>query len=188
MQKINFQYSLVIALLAVTLLIPIAVSAQNADAGNSSGGATAGSGSENSVVARLTDRKLAICQNREQVMNNIMARIGDRGQKQINVINSIQEKVQNFYTDKEITVENYDALMATVTTKKQVATTAMNNVRLMKGTFSCSGENPKGVAVQFKSQAATQSAAMKEYRDAVHALAVSIKTALGDSQAVVEEN
>jgi hypothetical protein len=177
-RKYNF---LIIIILAATMLMPIAVYAEEVEN-------NPGNKPTVTVQERLTARNLAKCQLREKVMNNIIARIGDRGQKQINVISSIQQKVENFYADKQITVENYDALLKNAQDKQQLATKEMESVRAMNGTFSCIGENPKVVAAQFKNQAATQSAAMKDYRLAVHELAVSVKTALGDSQAVVEEN
>lgn len=172
-------YSLIIVIFAAVMATPLTAFAI---------GSENNSGAQTNVQARLTAKKLERCQQRERVLNNIIARIGDRGQKQINVINSIQEKVQKFYTEKNISLDNYDVLVANANDKKQLATAEMEQVRSMNGTFSCTGENPTGVAAQFKNQAAKQSAAMKEYRLAVHELAVAIKTALGDSQSTEGEN
>lgn len=185
-----------IMILSMALLSPIIVNAKNANAisgSETTGNSNAGSGSEtggseNASQAKLQGSSLEKCQTRENAINNVMARIVDRAQKQNTVIESIQQKVQNFYTEKNITISNYDDLIANIEAKKAVATTAMNTVRTMNGTFGCSNEDPKGVATQFKSQASVQAGAIKEYKDAVHELVVAIKTALGDSASTTEEN
>jgi len=195
---------MVIALFALVLL-PISVGAKNTNAeqgqsnGGTSGNTDSGSGSGNSnsdsgngsVIAtqtKLQGKNLESCQNRETVMNNIMARIGDRGQKQIDVVDSIDEKVQAFYVKKNISIENYDTLKKNVEDKKTLALAAMNNVRNINGNFDCKGDNPKGIATQFKSQASAQSEAINNYRNAVHDLVVAIKTALNSSEPATEEN
>lgn len=50
--------------------------------------------------ARVAAAKLKMCQNREKTVNAIMARIADRGQKQLNLFTKISERTQAFYTEK----------------------------------------------------------------------------------------
>ncbi|MFZ2125829.1 MAG: hypothetical protein WA087_01330 [Candidatus Saccharimonadales bacterium] len=187
MQKTTHKYNLIIATimaLSIALSAPLMVSAQNTDAGNSqsgsatSGSSTSGSGSDTATQKKLQGQSLEKCQNREMAINNIMARIGDRGEKQIAVIDAVQQKVQTYYTENNISIANYDKLVANITVKKQTATTAMNTVRTMKGSFGCGNDDPKGVATQFKSQASTQSEDITAYKNAVHDLVVEIKTAI----------
>src|SRR5688572_9964529 len=71
--------------------------------------------------AKLQDAKLKACQNRQKAITNIMARIADRGQKQINVFSIITQRVENFYIDKGRTLDNYDELVAEVAAKKAAA-------------------------------------------------------------------
>lgn len=186
----------IVMVLSMAFLSPIIVNAKSANA--VSGSETTGnsntssesetSGSESASRVKLQGRSLEKCQKRENAINNVMARIVDRAQKQNTVIESIRQKVQTFYTEKNITISNYDDLIANIEAKKAVATTVMNTVRNMNGTFGCINEDPKGIATQFKSQISVQVAAIKEYKDAVHELVVAIKTALGDSKSATEEN
>lgn len=202
---VKFRTLLMVVALFVFVVLPISVGAKsvNAEQGQSnsgtSGNAYSGSGSGNSnsdsgngdvitTQTKLQGKNLESCQNRETVMNNVMARIGDRGQKQTDAIRLINEKVQTFYLNKGVSVENYDALNAKVEESKALALAAMNSVRNMNGSFDCKGDNPKGVATQFKSQASAQSEAIKNYRNAVHDLVVAIKTALSTSESTTEEN
>src|ERR1700757_77598 len=69
---------------------------------------------------RLADAKLKACQNREKAITNIMSRLADRGQKQLNLFSTIADKVEAFYSAKGKTVSNYDALVADLTRKKLV--------------------------------------------------------------------
>jgi hypothetical protein len=195
MQKSIKKYNLSTALviLAMMMVLPLTVSAKNAGAENSQAGngtsnASTTSGSDNAVQKKLQGNSLESCQNREMAINNIMARVGDRGQKQVQLIDSIQEQVRTFYSNQDVTVSNYDKLVATVEAKKQTATQAMNTVRTMNGSFGCSKDDPKGIATQFKSQAASQSDSITEYKNAVHDLVEAIKTAIAEDAAATEVN
>ena len=46
--------------------------------------------------ARLTAVKLRVCQNRQKAITNIMSRIADRGQKQLNLFSNIATKTEAF--------------------------------------------------------------------------------------------
>lgn len=180
----KFRYNSIITVVVILFIViatPMLASAQNTDAGSGqSGSGTSGnatSNSDNATQKKLQGQNLEKCQNREMAINNVMARIGDRGEKQIAVIESIQQKVQTFYADKNISVNNYDSLITNVETKKQTATMSMNNVRTMKNGFGCTGDDPKGVATQFKAYAMTQSDDITEYKNAVHDLVLAIKAA-----------
>jgi len=185
----KYNLTAIMMILAISFLIPFVASAKNTDVGN--GSDTSGDSNTElgtAVQVKLQGQNLEKCQNREMAINNIMTRTGDRGQKQINVIESIQQKVQSFYSEKNISIDNYESLTSNIEAKKQVAITAMNQVQTMKGTFSCGTDNPKGVATQFKSQASIQLGAIKEYKESVHELVVAIKTNLSTSALITEEN
>lgn len=193
-RKNNIIAAMVVLMLVLVLLFTVSVKNVGAVNGQSGADTSNGSGSSNAdpsgnaTQKKLQGDNLTACQSRETVMNNVMSRIGDRGQKQIAVIESIQQKVQAFYSEKNISVSNYEALTANVEAKKQVATAAMNAVREMNGTFGCNGDDPKGVATQFKSSAAVQSDGVSGYKDAVHDLVTAIKTAVIEDNTVTGEN
>jgi hypothetical protein len=84
---------------------------------------------------KLADAKLKSCQNREKAINNIMSRIADRGQKQLDLFSSIATKTETFYTDKGKVLSNYDNLVADVTAKKDAAQTAVEAVKANNVTF-----------------------------------------------------
>jgi hypothetical protein len=136
-------------------------------------------GSQSST--RLADAKLKACQNREKAINNIMSRIADRGQKQINLFTSIAERTEKFYADKGKTLSNYDALVAEVNAKKAAAQTAVDAVKDGSVTFKCDGSDPKGAASGFKDALKSEIAALKAYRTSVKNLIVGVKSVQGST-------
>lgn len=188
--KSNLSVLLIVS--ALMTLLPLTVIANNAGAENGQSGSTTSNGAGNSSVSagsengsssgasqtKLQAGNLEKCKNRETVMNNVMSRVGDRGQKQIGAIDDIAAKVKTFYSANNISVGNYDDIVAGIEAKKVIAQNTMNNVRNMNGSFSCGNNDPKGLATQFKLQAASQSAAVSEYKNQVSDLVAAIKAAI----------
>ncbi len=128
---------------------------------------------------RLADAKLKACQNREKAITNIMSRLADRGQKQLNLFSSIADKTEAFYATKGKTVATYDALVADLATKKAAAEEAVNTVTSTSTTFKCDGTDPKGVVSSFKDSLKAEITTLKDYRTAVKDLIVGVKSAQG---------
>lgn len=136
---------------------------------------------------KLADAKLKACQNREASITNIMARLSDRGQKQVDLFTKIAERTETFYTNKGKTLATYDTLVADVSAKKSAAQEAVDTVKSTSVEFKCDGDNPKGVAFTFKESLKTQIAALKEYRTAVKNLIVGVKSVQSTTQPVTTE-
>lgn len=126
---------------------------------------------------RLAENKLRVCKAREQRINNIMDRIGDRGQRHIDRIGKIAERVEAFYTKKGKTVSNYDVLVNDVNAKKAAAQNALNEIKADNVEFKCDGSDPKGTAVNFKDDLKKEIKAIKDYKTAVKNLIVAVKSA-----------
>lgn len=126
--------------------------------------------------AKLANAKLKACQNREKNINNIMSRISDRGQKQLDLFTKISERTQKFYTDKGKTLVNYDALVADVNDKKEAAQITVDAIKEMSVTFKCDGADPKGVVSSFKDSLKSEIAALKAYKTSVKNLIVGVKS------------
>lgn len=126
--------------------------------------------------ARLADNKLKACQNREKAINNILSRIADRGQKQLDLFTSIATKTETFYTNKGKTLSNYDALVADVNAKKTVAQTEVDTLKADGVTFKCDGTDPKGAVSSFKDALKNETQALKAYKTSVKNLIVGVKS------------
>lgn len=126
---------------------------------------------------KLEAGKLERCKQRETKINNIILRIADRGQKQLELFTTISTKVQNFATDKSRQPENYDDLVAAVDAKKLEAEKTLTTIKESTVTFSCDSTDPKGAVAGFKESLKAEIAALKAYKTAVKNLIVGVKSA-----------
>lgn len=131
---------------------------------------------QGAVKTRLSAVKLKVCENREKGITNIMARIADRGTKQLAVFSTIADRTEAFYTSKGKTLANYDTLVANVTTTKTAAETAVNEISTSSTTFSCDASDPKGIAATFKDNLKSEITALKNYKTAIKDLIVGVKS------------
>lgn len=134
---------------------------------------------QTTASSRLDTVKLKVCQIREKSIDNIMARIAERGQKQLDLFTTIATRVETFYTSKGKTLSNYDALVADVNAKQAAAQTAVNQVKADKVSFKCDGTDPKGAAASFQSDLKLEISALKDYRTSVKNLIVGVKSVQG---------
>ena len=125
---------------------------------------------------RLADTKLKACKNREKAITNIMSRLSDRGQKQLDLFSSIATKTEMFYAEKGKVVASYDTLVADLATKKAVAQAAIDTIKSNSTTFKCDGTDPKGMVSSFKDSLKAETAAINDYKTAVKNLIVAVKS------------
>lgn len=128
---------------------------------------------------RLAEAKLKACQNREKVITNIMTRIGDRGQKQVDLFSTIAQRTEKFYVNKGKILASYDTLVADVAAKKAAAQTAVDTIKSTTPDFKCDGTDPKGVAAAFKENLKTEIEVLKAYKTSVKNLIVGVKSVQG---------
>jgi len=134
----------------------------------------------------LEENKLKSCQRRETAINNIMARISDRGTRQLDVFTKISDRVKAFYVDKNLSLINYDELVGNVDSANLLAVEAIANAKGSIIDFKCDSSDPKGFANIFKDYAELQRLALKDYKSAINDLIVAVKSAQGsaDSQTI----
>lgn len=163
-----------------------AVHAQAADtATTSADGSTAASSHKPTTTgqangqAHLAAAQLKSCQNRQKAITNIMARISDRGQKQLTLFGTIATRVETFYTDKGKTLSNYDALVADVNAKHAAAQVAVTTTSSAGSGFSCDSTDPKAFVGTFKDSLKSEISALQDYRTSVKNLIVGVKSVQG---------
>lgn len=170
-------FSLVVALPVVAAALPArAEEAQAAAEENQTTAQTFAADKKAEAKTRLADVKLKVCQNRQKAITNIMARISDRGQKQVDLFGTIADRTEAFYTEKGKTLSNYDMLVADVAAKKVNAQTAVDNTKSASTEFNCDGADPKGAVATFKNNLEVQNGALKDYKTAVKNLIVGVKS------------
>ena len=161
--------TIIVVLTAVIAVVPQVVRAEDMK--------TTASERRAAAKERLSDTKLKVCQNRETRIKHIMARIADRGQKQVNLFSSIAEKTQKFYTEKGRTVASYDTLVADVEAKKTSAQSAVDTIKSNSEAFVCTADDPRGMVSTFQDNLKAEIQALKAYKTSVKNLIVAVKSA-----------
>lgn len=129
----------------------------------------------------LAGTKLTLCSNHKDVIEAIMSRIADRGQKQLDLFTTIATKVENVYTSSGKTVSNYNTLVADINAKHTAAQTTVTTIKTDSTKFSCTATNPQGIVTSFKTDLKAEISALQAYRTSVRNLTVAVKTAVGTS-------
>jgi hypothetical protein len=133
--------------------------------------------------ARLTAVKLKVCEKRSKNITNIMSRISDRGQKQLDLFTAIATKTEAFYVSKGNTLTNYQALVDAVNAKQTAAKTTVDTIKADSANFSCSGSDSQGSIATFKTALKSEIQALKDYKTAVKNLIVGVKSVQSDNTA-----
>ncbi len=128
---------------------------------------------------KLKNEKQKLCEKKQEKVSNAMTRISDRGQKQLGVFTKISERVQKFYLDKGKVLDNYDALVADVSQKKEAAETALEAIKTSPDNYTCNDDNAQEYVQTFKQNHKIATDALKEYKTAVKNLIVGVKSVQG---------
>lgn len=131
---------------------------------------------------KLDEKKQTICKNREKNITGLMTRLNTRGQKHLDLISAIATRAQAYKTDKNLTVEGYETLLADVAAKKTAAQAAVDAVKAAQPEFKCDGTDPKGAADVFKELMKAQNEALKAYKQSVIKLLVAVKQSQGGTK------
>lgn len=130
-------------------------------------------------LAKLETAKLKICQEREKEINITLSRMSDRGTKRIDTFDKIAVRVEEFYVSKGKSLDNYTELVKTVNSKKIIVMNAVDKLKTVGITFSCTSNDPKATVTEYKTANQTLNSALKDYRTAIKNLIVGVKSVQG---------
>lgn len=125
---------------------------------------------------RLDEAKKKACENHKRTINRLMGVMDSRRQNAFDRITNVYEAVQEFSTEKQLTVANSDDLTAEVEAAKTAAITAVEVQKAIPD-LNCSGEHPRADVADFKEKRADSTDAMKAYRNSVKHYVQAVKLA-----------
>jgi hypothetical protein len=128
------------------------------------------------VKEKFTEKRLEKCKEREARINEKMKKISERKAKQVEVFNKIAERTMTFYEENNLTLANYDALVADVVAKRGIADAEIENLKNTTVDFKCDSEDPLKVSEAFKTARESVKKAMKDYKTSVKNLIVGVKS------------
>lgn len=132
------------------------------------------------VREKLSGKRLELCEKRETRINTVLQNSQKRAAKVLAHLQNVESRVREYYTDKKLTVENYDALSSAIDSKEAAAVAAIDVVGSTK--FSCSDDDATKPGLLIKTAVQAEHAALKSYRDAIHDLIVAIMKTQGANE------
>lgn len=128
---------------------------------------------------RLADTRLKFCQNKEEVIKKRMSSLTNLVTTMETKFDEIAKRVEEYYTTKVLpsgkTVANYDALVADIAAKKAIVGTDLALAQTNADSFTCTGDNPKGLLTQFRTDMQTVKKALQNYRTSIKNLITAVR-------------
>lgn len=124
--------------------------------------------------ALLDEKRQKACERVVSKVNAIRVKRSEQGTKHLEVFNKISERVQAFVTEKELTVENYDTLVANIDEKKAAveAAIAVNT----ETAFACDTASTESPLRLPRTTIEAVRDSLKEYRTAIKDLIVNVRS------------
>lgn len=126
----------------------------------------------------LIPGRMRACEARSTAVQTQLAQLIRMASNMLEVFDSHVVKIKDFYTTVVVpsgkTVSNYDALVATITTKRQAVVDAWTAAGTNANAFSCTTGDPKMLLQDFRADMQATKKALKEYRTAIKNLLVAV--------------
>lgn len=132
------------------------------------------------VAAKLADKRLRTCEKRQTVINKIFDKATERNLKQLAVFQKIEQRVKEFYVNKNLTADGYDAAVANADEKEAAAIAAIQ--ASAETNFDCSSTDASNPGAAIKEAMQARHSALKDYRTAVKDLILVVKKHHGQQQ------
>lgn len=132
------------------------------------------------ATEHTADQKKKSCEARSANIKKRADNYATAAQRHLNVFNKIFTRVQDFQTKKQLTVANYDALVATATAKQTAAQAAVDALKSADVTIDCTQADPATAVATLKEATANARTALHEYRLAIKDVVVALKGASTD--------
>jgi hypothetical protein len=131
--------------------------------------------------AKLEGRRLARCENRQDLINTLLDKSVAVGRARLTRIGNIASAVEKFYTDQKLSSADYGSALSAVAEKQASAQAAIDVMDDEQ--FNCEnvdGDKPAGTLRTLRLE---RRAALQEYRDAVKRLIDVVGQALSSKDA-----
>lgn len=138
---------------------------------------------------KLDQKRLAVCQKRQEKISTIFAKATEQNRLQLAVFQAIEENVKAFYAKHNLTADGYDAALATANEKEATAVAALDVSDAT--TFDCTTTDNSKPGSVIKEAMTVRHEALKDYRTAIKNLILVVKKhngePIGTAQATTEE-
>jgi len=133
---------------------------------------------------KLEGQRLAACEKRSSRINSILAHGTDQSRKHLAVFQKIEERVKQFYANKNLSAEGYDAAVTNADEKEAAAVAAIETST--ETTFDCANADGAKPGDAIRELMKTRHQALKEYRVAIKELILVVKKGHGKQQSTTQ--
>jgi hypothetical protein len=127
-------------------------------------------------VHTVAERKKS-CQALQAEIDKRIAKFTSNAQKHLDNFNGIFDKVQAFQASKNLSVSNYDALVATATDKQDTAASAVAALKVVAVNVDCASPDPAKSVATIKAAVASTHDSLQAYRQAIKDIVVALQGA-----------
>ena len=127
--------------------------------------------------ATLKQRREKRCENRKHGLETKIANIVTVAQKHESRIDDIYTKALAYQKDKDITVEDFDSLVASANSAKAQAQVSVEALSSLKPAIQCTSDTVATDVATFKAAAEQARTDLKTYRTSVKAILTALKDA-----------
>jgi len=135
---------------------------------------------------RLTEARLRACQARENTITQRTTHLLNLVTTMESKFDSIAKAVEDYYITKVVssgkTVATYDSLIADIQTKNTAVQTAVTAAQTDGAGFTCTGDDPKGQLIQFRTDMLVVINALQDYRISIKNLIVAVRSVTGTTE------
>lgn len=129
---------------------------------------------------KLETKRLEVCQKRQSKINNIGSKSTEQNKKQLAVFQKIEANVEQFYVNKNLSAEGYDAAVAAANEKEAIAVASVE--ASAEVTFDCTTTDGAKPGSAIKELMTSRHDALRNYRTAIKDLIVIVKKAIGQKE------
>lgn len=131
-------------------------------------------------TVRLEAKRLEVCQQRQQKINDIVAHGTEQNIKQLAVFQKIEANIKQFYIDKKLSSDAYDGAVANADIAEANAVAAIE--ASTETTFDCASTDSTNPGSIIKEAMTTRHSSLAAYRTAIKDLIVIVKKANGEQK------
>lgn len=125
------------------------------------------------IAKKLSGKRVALCEKKESTINRVLDdRVSD-AERHFEKFKAIQDKLVTFVAEKQIDVQNANALLIIMNDRQQDAEAAIDAVANVD--FDCSDADAEAPGAIVKDEVTALKQALKDYRTAIKNYAVGIK-------------
>ena len=135
-------------------------------------------------TVKLEAKRLEVCQQRQQKINDIVAHGTEQSTKQLAVFQKIEANVKQFYIDKKLSSDGYLAAVASADSAEANAVAAIEVST--ETTFGCTSTDSTNPGSIIKEAMTTRHSTLAAYRTAIKDLILVVKKANGEQKTTTD--